>query len=102
MNAPGLIPPSPGRPAPGACAPPPPHLRFSMDLAEPSLGRIHDQRPQYDCAPRRVIEQRFEPLMKQRQPVLHTGIAAALAHRMVKAIVGPGRAESLDIAQPVS
>ena len=36
--------------------------------------------------------------MEQRQPVLHAGIAAALAHRLVEQIVRVGGAEGLHIA----
>ena len=37
-----------------------------------------------------IVEQRIEPLVKQRQPMLHAGIAAAFAHRLVELIIAGG------------
>ena len=45
-----------------------------------------------------IIEQRVHPLLKQRQPVLHAGMAAAFADRLIQRIVALGRAEGRDIA----
>ena len=47
-----------------------------------------------------IIEQSIHPLGKQRQPMLHAGMAAALADRFVKWIVALRRAEGCDIAHP--
>ena len=40
-----------------------------------------------------IVEQRVHPLLEQRQPVLHAGIAAAFADGLIQRIVGSGRAE---------
>ena len=40
-----------------------------------------------------IIENGLERVVEQRQPVLHAGIAAALAHRLVQEIVGRGGTE---------
>ncbi len=45
-----------------------------------------------------IIEQRLQPVMKQRQPLLHAGIALAGADRLIKRIVAGATAEQLDIA----
>ena len=42
---------------------------------------------------RQIIEDRFKPVMEKRQPMLHARVTAALAHRLVKQIVGGGRPE---------
>ncbi len=47
-----------------------------------------------------VIEQRVHPLVKQRQPMLHAGMAAAFADRLVQGIVTLRRAERCDITHP--
>ena len=48
--------------------------------------------------PGTIVEQRIEPLVKQRQPMLHAGMAAAFADRFIEQIVARRRAESRDIA----
>ena len=45
-----------------------------------------------------IIEHRFQPAMKQRQPMLHAGVLLPLADRFVEHIVGRGGAELGDIA----
>jgi hypothetical protein len=45
-----------------------------------------------------IIEQRFEPAMEQRQPMLHPGMLAPFADRFVERIVGRGGAELRHIA----
>ena len=45
-----------------------------------------------------MIEQGRQPLLEQRQPMLHAGEAAALADRLVERIAGRGGAEGLAIA----
>ena len=47
-----------------------------------------------------IIEQRIHPLMKQRQPMLHAGMAAAFADRFVQGIIALRRAERCDITHP--
>src|SRR5262245_16136954 len=43
--------------------------------------------------PREKIEQGLESVVKQRQPMLHAGIASAFAHRLIKQIIGRGGPE---------
>ncbi len=45
-----------------------------------------------------IIEQRLDFFMKQRQPVLHAGVAAPLADGLVEHVIGAGGAERGDIA----
>ena len=47
-----------------------------------------------------IIDQRVHMLVKQRQPMLHAGIAAPLAHRLVELVVPCRGAEGFHIAQP--
>src|SRR4029453_16502019 len=48
----------------------------------------------------KVIEDRVEFLVHQRQPMLHPRMTATLANRLVEEIVGSWRAKCLDIPQP--
>ncbi len=45
-----------------------------------------------------IVEQGIHPLLKQRQPMLHAGMAAAFADRLIQRIVALRRAEGCDIA----
>ena len=45
-----------------------------------------------------IIEQRVHPLLEQRQPVFHAGMAAAFADGFIEQIVALRRAEGRDIA----
>ncbi len=45
-----------------------------------------------------IIEQRVHPLLEQRQPMLHAGMAAAFGDGFIELVVGAGRAELGDIA----
>jgi len=45
-----------------------------------------------------IVEQRLQLPVKQRQPMLDPGGAAALAHRLVEHVVGARRAERRDVA----
>ena len=45
-----------------------------------------------------IVEQRIHPLLEQRQPMLHAGMAAAFADRFIQQIVALRRAEGRDIA----
>ena len=47
-----------------------------------------------------IIEQRVHPVLEQRQPVLHAGMAAAFADRFVQEIVALRRTEGGDVAHP--
>ena len=44
-----------------------------------------------------IVEQRLQPLVEERQPVLHAGEAAAFADRGVERVVARRRAERLDV-----
>ncbi len=68
------------------------------DLGEALLGGVLGQRLDHDRGAGEIIEQRVEVVMEQRQPMLHAGIAAAFAHRLVEQVVGLGRTEGLHIA----
>ena len=46
-----------------------------------------------------MIEQGLEPLLEQRQPMLHAGHAPAFGQRLVERVLGRGRAECLAIAR---
>ena len=46
-----------------------------------------------------MVEQGLEPLLEQRQPMLHAGHAPAVGERLVERILGRGRAELLAIAR---
>src|SRR5271167_5010500 len=45
-----------------------------------------------------VIEQRLQPLVIERQPMLHADVTAPGTDRFVKRVVGPGGAELLAVA----
>ncbi len=47
-----------------------------------------------------IVEQRIHPLLEQRQPMFHAGMAASLADGLIEHIVAFGRAELRDIAHP--
>ena len=47
------------------------------DLLEPLAARIFDQRVEADHGARQIIEQRYEALLEQRQPMLHTLMLAS-------------------------
>ena len=44
-----------------------------------------------------IVEGRFELLVEERQPVLHAGVAAAFADRLVKGVITSGSAEEREI-----
>ena len=69
-----------------------------LDLRQPLARGVLGQRLQDHRRARHVVEQRVEPVVEQRQPVLHAGMAAALAHRLVQQVLGIGGAERRDIA----
>ena len=68
------------------------------DLRQAFMRGVFGQMFERQRRSRQIIEQRFHLAMEQRQPVLHAGMAPALAHRFVEHIVGRGRAELRDIA----
>ena len=68
------------------------------DLRQPLVRGFFGERLDRDRAFFQVIEQRLEPGVKQRQPMLDAGGAAALGDRFVEHVVGASRAEGRDIA----
>ena len=68
------------------------------DLRQPLVRGFLGQRLDGDRRAVDIIEQRLQAVVEQRQPVLHAGGAAALAHRFVEHVVGRGGAEGRDIA----
>src|SRR5215813_14537517 len=69
------------------------------DLTEPLAGGVLGQRLEYHRGTGYVIEQRIEPVMEQRQPMLHPAMAPAFAHCVVEEVVGRGSAEGRDVAE---
>ena len=67
------------------------------DLREALVGGFLGQRLDGDGRCAEIIEQRFQALMEQRQPMLHAGVAPALADRFVEHVVGRGGAEGCDV-----
>src|SRR5262249_31142255 len=59
-------------------------LKIVGDLRQALVRGFLGQRLDGKRRSRQIIEQRLEPLMKQRQPVLHAGVAAAFADRLVE------------------
>ena len=75
-----------------------PRLVVVRDLREPLARRLFVQRLQDHRRAGQIVEQRVHPVVKQRQPMLHAGMAAAFAHRLVQHVVALGGAERRDIA----
>ena len=68
------------------------------DLRQPLVRGFLRQRLDRERRCLDIIEQRLELPVKQRQPMLDAGGAAAFAHRFVEHVVGRGGAEGRDIA----
>ena len=68
------------------------------DLREPLMGGFLGERLQRERRSVEIIEQRLHLFVKERQPMLDAGRAAALAHRFVEHVVGRGGAEGRHIA----
>ena len=64
-----------------------------LHLPEPLAGGIVDERVEGDRHALRVIEQRVEPVVEERQPVLDARITAAFADGFVEPVVAGRRAE---------
>ncbi len=77
-----------------------PGIVIIRDLLEAFEGCVLALRLDHDRRIAEIIEQRIHPLLEQRQPVFHAGIAAALADGLVKLVVALRRAEFRDIAHP--
>ena len=67
------------------------------DLREALVGGFFGQRLDSDGRCAEIVEQRFQALVEQRQPMLHAGVAAALADRFVEHVVGGCCAERRDV-----
>ena len=61
------------------------------DLREPLARRLLVERLQDHRRAGHVVEQRVELVVEQRQPVLHAGMPAAFAHRLVEQVVADRR-----------
>ena len=59
--------------------------------------RLARQMVEDDRRVRQIVEQRLQPLVEERQPVLHAGEAPALADRGIERVVARRRAEGLDV-----
>ena len=70
-----------------------------LDLTQALAHGVLGERLQHDARARHIIEQGVKPVVEQRQPVLHSGVAPAFAHCFVEQVVGRRRAERLDIAE---
>ena len=68
-------------------------------LRKTLMRRVFGEVFKRDSGPREIIEQRLEPVVKQRQPMLHAGIAAAFAHRFIEQVVGRRRAELRNVTR---
>ncbi len=75
-----------------------PRLVIIGDRRQPLARGILGQMLGGERRARQIVEQRFQLVVEQRQPMLHAGIAAAFAHRFVQQIAGRGGAEFGDIA----
>ena len=62
-----------------------------------SRQRLARQMVEHDRRVRQIVEHRIEPLVEERQPMLHAGEAPALADRGVERVVARRRAERLDV-----
>ena len=69
-----------------------------LDLLETLARGVLALRLDSDRRVAQIVEHRLEAVVKQRQPVLHAGMAAAFAHRLVERIVALRRAEFGDIS----
>ena len=63
------------------------------------MRRIFGQVLKRHCGARQIVKQRLEPVVKQRQPMLHAGIAAPFAHRFIKQVIGRRRAELRNVTR---
>ena len=77
-----------------------PRLVIIGDLLEALARGVLALRLDRDRRVVEIVEQRIHPLLEQRQPVFHAGMAAAFADRLVQQIVALRRAEGCDIAHP--
>ena len=76
-----------------------PRVEIVLDLTQAFAGGVLGERLEHDRRTRHVVEQRVEPVVKERQPVLHAGMTAPFTHRVIEEVVGRGGAKSFHIAQ---
>ena len=77
-----------------------PRVVIVRDLLEALARGVLALRLDRDRRAVEIVEQRVHPVLEQRQPVLHAGMAAAFADGFVQQIVALRRAEGGDIAHP--
>jgi len=70
-----------------------------LDLTEPFAGGVLGQRFEYHRGTHYIVEQRLEPVLEQRQPMLHAAMATAFAHRVIEEVVGRGGAEGRHVTK---
>ena len=75
-----------------------PRLVIIGDLLEALAGGILALRLDRNRRAVEIVEQRVHPLLEQRQPMLHAGMAAAFADGFIEQVVALRRAEGRDIA----
>jgi hypothetical protein len=68
------------------------------NLLEPLRPRVVDERIEADDRTRQIVEQSLEPVVEQRQPMLHALVLAPRRDRLVKRVLARHRAEQLHIA----
>ena len=69
------------------------------DRLEPLLGRrLARTIAQDHRIGGQMVEQRLQPLLEQRQPMLHAGQSSPVADRLIQRVAGRGRAEAFPIA----
>ena len=69
-----------------------------LDLLQAGVAHLGGLVVQADGGHVEVIEQRFHPLMEQRQPMFHTRVSAPLADRLVERVFFGDRTEGLAVA----
>ena len=79
-----------------------PRIVMVGDLFQTSGLGVVGQRIEGENRAGEIIEQSFEPLMEQRQPVLHALVLTAGGDRLVERVVAGDRTEQLDIARAKS
>ena len=75
-----------------------PGIVIILDLLEAFARGILALRLDRDRRAVEIVEQRVHPLLEQRQPMFHAGMAAAFANGFIEQIVALRRAEGRDIA----
>ena len=76
----------------------PPRFVVIRNLLEALAGRVLTLRFDRDRGAVEIVEQRVHPLLEQRQPMLHAGMAAAFADGLIEQVIAFRRTEGCDIA----